>query len=100
MNQDDFRGPGFQSGYDPVWIDLLQKHAEEPFHALVGGGNQLYCDAIIREPGMQEWVTSKAHQKKDYAISQEMRLAIDRFYFNRYCQVFRSGSFGRANRSM
>ena len=44
MNPDDFRGPGFKSGYDPVWMDLLSKHAKQPFHALVGGGDQLYCD--------------------------------------------------------
>jgi hypothetical protein len=44
VNHDDFRGPGFRSGYDPCWTDLLAKHAEEPFHVLVGGGDQLYCD--------------------------------------------------------
>ena len=44
VNADDFRGPGFQSVYDPVWVDLLSKHKERPFHALVGGGDQLYCD--------------------------------------------------------
>ena len=47
MNSDDFRGPGFQSGYDPVWVDLLAKHAEQPFHLLVGGGDQIYCDACV-----------------------------------------------------
>ena len=44
VNPDDFRGPGFKTGYDPVWMDLLTKHNEQPFHALVGGGDQLYCD--------------------------------------------------------
>ena len=47
MNPDDFCGPGFQSGYDPVWVDLLAKHAEQPFHLLVGGGDQLYCDGCV-----------------------------------------------------
>lgn len=49
MNPDDFRGPGFQSGYDPLWVDLLAKHAEQPFHVLVGGGDQLYCDGFVVE---------------------------------------------------
>jgi PhoD related phosphatase len=44
VNTDEFRGPGFKSGYDPVWMDLLSKHSEAPFHVLVGGGDQLYCD--------------------------------------------------------
>ena len=47
MNPDEFRGPGFQSGYDPLWVDLLAKHAEQPFHLLVGGGDQLYCDGCV-----------------------------------------------------
>ncbi|KAI9056891.1 hypothetical protein FKP32DRAFT_1762870 [Trametes sanguinea] len=98
VNSDDFRGPGFKSGYDPVWMDLLAHHAEEPFHALVGGGDQLYCDSIIREPELQEWVTlSKPEAKRTYPLTDEMRLAIDRFYFNHYCQSFRSGAFARAN---
>lgn len=101
VNPDDFRGPGFQSGYDPVWTDLLQKHGDEPFHVLVGGGDQLYCDGIVREPEMQDWVTTKGgDKKKTFPLSEEMRFAIDRFYFNHYCQVFRNGAFARANSSM
>lgn len=101
VNPDDFRGPGFQSGYDPVWTDLLQKHGDEPFHVLVGGGDQLYCDGIVREPEMQDWVTTKGgDKKKTFPLSEEMRFAIDRFYFNHYCQVFRNGAFARANSSI
>src|SRR6266481_2193097 len=47
VDPDDFRGPGFQTGYDPVWVDLLAKHAEQPFHLLIGGGDQLYCDGCV-----------------------------------------------------
>ncbi|KAI0060801.1 hypothetical protein BV25DRAFT_1917361 [Artomyces pyxidatus] len=101
VNPEDFRGPGFQSGYDPVWVDLLSKHAEQPFHALVGGGDQLYCDGLTREPELQDWVTmSKSEEKKQYPLTQEIMSAIDRFYFNHYCQVFRSGAFARANSSI
>ncbi|KAF8803514.1 hypothetical protein BYT27DRAFT_7225881 [Phlegmacium glaucopus] len=101
VNPDDFRGPGFTSGYDPVWIDLLFKHAEQPFHALVGGGDQLYCDAIMREPEMQDWVSvSKPEDKKSYILTPEMELCIDRFFFSHYCQAFRRGAFARANCSI
>ncbi|KAK7689123.1 hypothetical protein QCA50_007814 [Cerrena zonata] len=101
VNPDEFRGPGFASGYDPVWSDLLEKHQEEPFHALVGGGDQLYCDAVIREPEMQEWVnTQKPDKRMAFQMTQEMAFAIDRFFFNHYCQVFRSGAFARANSSI
>ncbi|THH33013.1 hypothetical protein EUX98_g1210 [Antrodiella citrinella] len=101
VNPEDFRGPGFASGYDPVWTDLLQKHTEQPYHVLVGGGDQLYCDGIIREPELQDWVTCrKAEQKKAFPLTPDMAAAIDRFYFSHYCQVFRSGAFARANSSI
>jgi hypothetical protein len=101
VNPDDFRGPGFKSGYDPVWTDLLAKHADEPFHALVGGGDQLYCDPIMREPELQEWVhTAKPDQKMTRPLTEEISQAIDRFFFNHYCQCFRSGAFARANSSI
>ncbi|EAU88219.2 plasma membrane protein [Coprinopsis cinerea okayama7 len=101
VNPDDFRGPGFKSGYDPVWMDLLSKHAETPFHALVGGGDQLYCDVLMREPEMQEWVSKmKPEEKKAYPLTEEISLTIERFFFNHYCQHFRSGAFARANSSI
>ncbi|KAJ3991526.1 hypothetical protein F5050DRAFT_1802118 [Lentinula boryana] len=101
VNPDDFRGPGFQSGFDPCWLDLLTYHYEEPFHVLVGGGDQLYCDGLTREPELQEWVAKlKPEEKQSYQLTDEIAQAIDRFYFNHYCQVFRTGAFARANSSM
>ncbi|TFK72175.1 hypothetical protein BDN72DRAFT_371720 [Pluteus cervinus] len=101
INPDDFRGPGFRSGYDPLWVDLLTKHAERPFHVMVGGGDQIYCDSLMREPEFQDWVSrQKPEEKQAYPLSQEMAEALDRFYFNHYCQHFRSGAFARANSSI
>ncbi|KAF9036679.1 hypothetical protein BJ165DRAFT_1394689 [Panaeolus papilionaceus] len=101
VNPDDFRGPGFKSGYDPVWMDLLAKHQETPFHVLVGGGDQLYCDSLMREAEMQDWSSKmKPEDRKKYTLTDEIEMTIDRFFFNHYCQAFRSGAFARANCSM
>ncbi|KAG6831194.1 hypothetical protein H0H92_012334 [Tricholoma furcatifolium] len=100
VNQDDFCGPGFKSGYDPVWMDLLAKHAETPFHALVGGGDQLYCDSLMRETEMQDWIARKPEEKLHFPLTDEIASTIDRFYFNHYCQSFRRGAFARANSSI
>ncbi|PLW51523.1 hypothetical protein PCASD_00292 [Puccinia coronata f. sp. avenae] len=43
VDQSAFNGP------DPVWNDLLDRHKALPFHAMVGGGDQLYCDPIAKE---------------------------------------------------
>ncbi|PPR04970.1 hypothetical protein CVT24_010428 [Panaeolus cyanescens] len=101
VNPDDFRGPGFKSGYDPVWMDLLSKHQETPFHLLVGGGDQLYCDSLMREAEMQDWSSKmKPEERKQYPLTEEIESTIDRFFFNHYCQAFRSGAFARANCSI
>lgn len=100
INPDDFRGPGFESGYDPVWTDLLAHHARTPFHALVGGGDQLYCDSLMRERELQHWASLKPEERKVYPLTDEISAAIERFFFNHYCQCFRRGAFARANSSI
>lgn len=93
-------------------MDLLARHSEEPFHLLVGGGDQLYCDGwvhnfyitlgstfcrLTREPELQEWISRmKVDEKKKYPLTDEIYSAIDRFYFNHYCQSFRRCVFMRA----
>ncbi|QRW27563.1 adenylyl cyclase-associated protein 1 [Rhizoctonia solani] len=97
VNQDDFRGPGHATGYDPLWKDLLDKHAERPFHALVGGGDQLYCDAMMREPELQPYIALKTPKEKVSApLTDDVAFAIDRHY----CLEFRRGMFSKANSSI
>lgn len=55
----------------------------------------------MREPEMQEWGGKmKPEDKRAYPLSEELELAIDRFFFTHYCQSFRRGAFARANCSM
>lgn len=76
----------------------MEKHYEEPFHMLMGGGDQLYCDGVSREPELQDWLLMTNQVKKmKYQLTDAILLAIDRFYFNHYCEVFRSGVFAKAN---
>lgn len=73
-------------------------------------GRLSYCAAkvsiltvrsLTREPELQEWVSkSRPDERKSYQLTDEILEAIDRFYFNHYCQSFRSGAFARANSSM
>lgn len=52
VNQEDFKGK-YDTGFSPLWEDVLAKHTEKPFHCMVGGGDQLYCDAITKEKELQ-----------------------------------------------
>jgi hypothetical protein len=51
----------------------------------------------MKEPELQEYVKLRDHQEKiAYPLSDSITFTMDRYYFNRYCQVFRNGCFARA----
>ena len=54
----------------------------------------------MREATLQDWIKMKQEEKNRHPVTEEMAFAIDRFYFNHYCQSFRRGAFARANSSM
>jgi hypothetical protein len=41
-----------------MWEDMLGYHYQQAYHCMVGGGDQIYCDAITREPELQGELTS------------------------------------------
>ncbi|GAA5996184.1 uncharacterized protein JCM10292_007447 [Rhodotorula paludigena] len=91
VDTDSFNGP------DPLWRDVLRKHEEKPIHVMVGGGDQIYCDPLTREPEIAPWITETDVSVKIAApLTDEMKLALDRFFFNWYCAWFRGGAFGVA----
>ena len=62
--------------------------------------SELYS-RVVMEPEMQGWLKlNNPEEKMNYPLTKEIEFAIDRFYFNHYCQSFRSGAFARANSSM
>jgi len=88
---EDFNGPS------PLWDDLLARHKTAPYHCLVGGGDQIYCDPLAREPEYVDWIGSKDEEwKANHPLTDDMKFALDRFFFNHYCAWFRNGAFGRA----
>lgn len=101
VDQSVFTGPGFLSGYDPLWQDMLDHHASQGLHCMVGGGDQIYCDPITREPELAEWVNeASAARKLAMPLTERIKFAVDRFYFGHYCKLFREGAFARANSSI
>lgn len=85
------------NGPDPLWADVLRKHETKPFHCQLGGGDQLYCDTLLHEPELRDWVDCEDVKKKAaMELTPAIRGTLDRFYFNKYCSWFRSGAFGLA----
>ncbi|KAJ1959599.1 hypothetical protein H4R35_007630, partial [Dimargaris xerosporica] len=51
-------------GCNPLWDDFLAKHERQPFHVMVGGGDQLYCDSLWKLPELQPWLDMKDKKKR------------------------------------
>ncbi|KAG0048204.1 hypothetical protein BGZ83_006808 [Gryganskiella cystojenkinii] len=84
-------------GANPLWNDALAKHTEHPYHVMIGGGDQLYCDSLLKEPEMEEWLAITSVQEREKVQCKPHWIeAIERYYFNRYCTWFSQGTYGQA----
>ncbi|KIH94451.1 hypothetical protein SPBR_05468 [Sporothrix brasiliensis 5110] len=93
VKPDEFSGP------DPMWRDVLNNHQTQPFHVMIGGGDQLYNDAIMNQTTIfQEWLTIRNPLTKgNMPFTPEMQDEMEEFYLNRYAMWFSQGLFSLAN---
>ena len=90
--------PNQFNGPDPMWRDVLNTHQTQPFHVMLGGGDQLYNDRVMEETTLfKQWCDIKdAHHKEKMPLTREMQSELETFYLNRYCMWFSQGLFGVA----
>ncbi|OLN81748.1 hypothetical protein CCHL11_06945 [Colletotrichum chlorophyti] len=93
VNPDDFSGP------DPMWRDVLNTHQSQPFHVMVGGGDQIYNDCLMdQSKQFREWLMIKNPlHKHNSPFTPTMQDELERAYLERYCMWFSQGLFGLAN---
>ncbi|KAI0536769.1 hypothetical protein GGR58DRAFT_377180 [Xylaria digitata] len=93
VNPDDFSGP------DPMWRDVLNDHQTRPFHVMIGGGDQVYNDAVAHKAKLfREWIAIKNPLHKTNApFTVAMQDELEAFYLERYMTWFSQGLFGLAN---
>ncbi|CAO2656757.1 Nn.00g055600.m01.CDS01 [Neocucurbitaria sp. VM-36] len=86
-------------GPDPMWRDVLNTHQTRPFHVMLGGGDQIYNDAAMRQTTLfRQWTESRNPlQKHNAPFSEEMQNELEQFYLDRYSMWFSQGLFGMAN---
>lgn len=91
--------PDDVSGPDPMWRDVLNTHQTQPFHVMVGGGDQIYNDAVMRQTKhFQDWLKIQNPLHKHNApFTAEMQDELEDFYLERYAMWFSQGLFGLAN---
>lgn len=91
--------PDHFSGPDPLWRDVLNSHQSRPFHVMIGGGDQIYNDAVMSQsPIFREWLEIKnPHTKHTSDFTPSLREELETFYLERYSMWFSQGLFGMAN---
>lgn len=91
--------PNNFSGPDPLWRDVLNRHQARPFHLMIGGGDQIYNDAAMRDTELfREWLQTKSPEHKYSAgFTTEMQEELEEFYLNRYAMWFSQGLYSMAN---
>ncbi|WYZ44155.1 hypothetical protein EsH8_VII_000591 [Colletotrichum jinshuiense] len=93
VNPDDFSGP------DPMWRDVLNTHQSQPFHVMIGGGDQIYNDCLMdQSKQFREWLMIKNPlHKHNSPFTPTMQNELEKAYLERYCMWFSQGLFGLAN---
>ncbi|KAG2182686.1 hypothetical protein INT44_005666 [Umbelopsis vinacea] len=73
----------------PMWADLLDRHDTMPFHILIGGGDQLYQDRMLKEDFMNPWLEEKDPKKRlSMQCLPPMRDGLENFFFSNYVKCF------------
>ena len=90
--------PNKFSGPDPMWRDVLNTHQTQPFHVMLGGGDQIYNDPVMDETVIfKDWLDMKDPiHKSRVPFTAELQKELEEFYLNRYAMWFSQGLFGVA----
>ncbi|KUI66455.1 hypothetical protein VM1G_01853 [Cytospora mali] len=96
---------GFSVGTDEeawsgpaLWNDVLRRHAEVPFHVMIGGGDQIYNDGIRVDGPLRAWTDIAHHRKRrEYAFPEQLRADCDDYYLKNYIRWYSTEPFSSAN---
>ncbi|KAK3725150.1 hypothetical protein LTR37_000661 [Vermiconidia calcicola] len=90
-DEDAWSGPA-------LWADVLRMHEQQPFHVMIGGGDQIYNDSVRVKGPLKPW-TAIANPKKrrEFPFDSDMRDRCDQYYFDNYTTWYGTDSFASAN---
>lgn len=96
---------GFSVGTDEeawsgaaLWNDVMRRHAEVPFHVMLGGGDQIYNDGIRVNGPLATWTAiSNPKKRRDYDFPEKLRAECDDYYLKNYIRWYSTEPFASAN---
>lgn len=96
---------GFSVGTDedaysgaPLWNDVMRKHEAAPFHAMLGGGDQIYNDGIRVNGPLRAWTDiSNPKKRAQFPFNEKLRADCDQYYLDNYIRWYNTAPFCYAN---
>ncbi|KAJ3090403.1 hypothetical protein HK102_003836 [Quaeritorhiza haematococci] len=81
-------------GDETLWKDVMYVHAQTPIHVQVGGGDQVYADAVWKEcPGLISWLAIKGKENRQHAPwTPDLDWQVSQFYMQLYVNHFRTNT--------
>lgn len=90
-DEDEWCGPA-------LWNDVVRRHAQVPFHVMVGGGDQIYNDGIRVDGPLRAWTNiSNPKKRRHYPFPEKLRQACDDYYLKNYIRWYSTGAFAQMN---
>lgn len=90
-DEDAWSGPA-------LWNDVLRLHEQEPFHVMIGGGDQIYNDGVRVGGPLRQWTDiGNPRRRREFPFDESLRRECDLYYFNNYVKWFSTGAFATAN---
>ncbi|KAF1810417.1 hypothetical protein P152DRAFT_421002 [Eremomyces bilateralis CBS 781.70] len=90
--------PTFSGPNGVLWKDVLRMHQDQPFHVMIGGGDQIYQDGVRVEGPLNMWSNmANPHKRREYPFGEQMRLECDEYYYNNYIDWYGKDPFRHAN---
>lgn len=102
MNVMAYSCNGFSLGTDTtpwqlsLWLDVLRKHANrQHYHVMLGGGDQIYNDALKKDcKTLETWIHKKlSYQKRQVQVTPEIVEDLENYYLKSYLEWFGKGFY-------
>ncbi|KAI3404140.2 hypothetical protein KGF56_003040 [Candida oxycetoniae] len=85
-----------------LWLDVLAKHSKQHYHVMLGGGDQIYCDAIkLHSKKLQKWMQLKNPlRKRSMPADAKVVREFENFYLHHYMDWYGKGFWKGKNSSV
>lgn len=96
---------GFSIGTDEdqwsgtaLWNDVNRKHQEQPFHVMIGGGDQIYNDNVRVTGPLKHWTAiGNPLKRREFAFTDQLRADCEEHYYQNYINWYGAEPFATAN---